>query len=248
MPGVFMCANAFDIAKNSRAKSSCWLLLRHRSATYVVAKASRSTITKARQKDNPLTIGIVSVMTETLRLLGVGRDRYQAVAATPPKNRPLRHGDVAGLMRRITADFKQAYLVTGVLDDSIYDPDCFFADPTVAFSGVDLWKRNLALLVPFLEQPLVELRDIRRLGRNDEGAEVVRAEWRLQTLLRLPWRPLIDIDGATEYTLNPESNRVVRHVESWGVSGTQALLQMLRPSRSSSSSSSSNNNNNSSKR
>ncbi|GLC36463.1 hypothetical protein PLESTB_000151000 [Pleodorina starrii] len=198
----------------------------------VFAKAATGTGGKARprQKDNPLTVGIVTVLTEALRLLGVGRDRYAAVAAEPPRNRPLRRGDVAGLMRRITADFKQAYFVTGVLDDSIYDPDCFFADPTVAFSGVDLWKRNLALLVPFLEQPGVELKGIRRLGRDEEGAEVVRAEWRLRTFLRLPWRPLIDIDGATEYTLNSESNRIVRHVESWAVSGTQALLQMFRPS------------------
>ncbi|GIL61425.1 hypothetical protein Vafri_15874 [Volvox africanus] len=239
MPCFFVHANANLNANRCRAKAVCRASPRHRSGTYVVAKISRSSVKKALKKENPLTTGIVTVMTETLRLLGVGRDRYEAVATEPPRNRPLRNGDVAGLMRRIVADFNQAYFVTGVLDDSIYDPECFFADPTVAFSGVDLWKRNLALLVPFLEQPSVELRGIRRLGRNDEGAEVVRAEWRLKTLLRLPWRPLIDIEGATEYTLNPESNRIVRHVESWGVSGTQALLQMFHPSRSSTSTSSS---------
>ncbi|PNH11130.1 hypothetical protein TSOC_002059 [Tetrabaena socialis] len=179
--------------------------------------------------DNPLIVGLVSVLTETLRLLGVGRDRYAAVAAAPRRNPALRRGDVAGLMRRVTADFKQAYFVTGVLDDSIYEPDCYFADPTVAFTGVDLWKRNLALLVPFLEQPRVELLAIKRAGRDPQGAEVVRAEWRLSTYLRLPWRPLIDILGATDYTLNDQSNRIARHVESWAVSGTEALLQMFRP-------------------
>ncbi|GFR52643.1 hypothetical protein Agub_g15234, partial [Astrephomene gubernaculifera] len=102
--------------------------------------------------------------------------------------------------------------------------------------GVDLWKRNLALLTPFLLQPEVQLLGIRRLrGRSADGDEagavVVRAEWRLRTLLRLPWRPLIDIGGATEYTLNAEGNRIVRHVESWSVSGTEALLQMFRPSK-----------------
>ncbi|EFJ48987.1 hypothetical protein VOLCADRAFT_109744 [Volvox carteri f. nagariensis] len=206
-----------------------------RSARSRINACATNPKTRSRQKDNPLTVGAVTVMTETLRLFGVGRERYEAVAAEPPRNRPLRRGDVAGLMRRITTDFKQAYLVTGILDDSIYDPDCFFADPTVAFRGVDLWKRNLALLVPFLDQPAVQLKRVQRLGRDEQGAEVVRAEWRLRTFLRLPWRPLIDIDGATEYTLNEESNRIVRHVESWGVSGTQALLQMFRPSNNKSS-------------
>lgn len=186
-----------------------------------------------RQRSNPLTEGLVAVLTEGLRLAGVGADRYAAVSAAPPRNaRPLRRGDVAGLMGRLRQDFKQAYFVTGVLDDSIYDPDCFFADPTVAFTGVDLWRRNLALLVPFLEGPSVQLRGLRRLGRQErgaQGAEVLRAEWTLRTVLRLPWRPLIDIEGATEYTLNEESNRIVRHVEFWSVSGTEALLQLLRP-------------------
>ncbi|KAG2491666.1 hypothetical protein HYH03_010035 [Edaphochlamys debaryana] len=168
-------------------------------------------------------------MTESLRVLGVGADRYAEVAAAAPALRPLRRGDVGGLLRRLEGDYRKAYFVTGVLDDSIYDPDCYFADPTIAFSGVALWKRNLALLTPFLEAPRVALRGMRRLGRDEEGAEVVRAEWRLTTGLKLPWRPLVDIEGATEYTLNQESNRIVRHVEFWAVSGTEAVLQIFRP-------------------
>ncbi|PNW78100.1 hypothetical protein CHLRE_10g464250v5 [Chlamydomonas reinhardtii] len=194
------------------------------------ALAATTKPAKSRQKDNPFTIGLVTVLTEALRVLGVGKERYVEVAAAPSRAAPVRRGDVAGLMRRLTADFKQAYFVTGVLDDSIYEPDCYFADPTVAFRGTDLWKRNLALLTPFLEAPNVQLYGMRQLGRDEDGAEVVRAEWRLTTILKLPWRPLIDLDGATEYTLNEESNRIVRHVEFWSISGTEAVLQMFRPS------------------
>lgn len=40
------------------------------------------------------------------------------------------------------------------------------------------------------------------------GDAWVQAEWRLITHLRLPWRPLIDILGATEYTLDASSTKV----------------------------------------
>ncbi|KAG2433404.1 hypothetical protein HXX76_008462 [Chlamydomonas incerta] len=215
-----------DIARPTRQLASVVAQAQRKQG----ALAAATKPAKTRQKDNAFTVGLVTVLTEALRVLGVGKERYVEVAAAPSRTPPVRRGDVAGLMRRLTADFKQAYFVTGVLDDSIYDPDCFFADPTVAFSGTDLWKRNLALLTPFLEGPGVQLYGMRRLGRNEEGAEVVRAEWRLTTILKLPWRPLIDIDGATEYTLNGESNRIVQHVEFWSISGTEAVLQMFRPS------------------
>jgi len=182
---------------------------------------------RPRQKDNPVVVGVVTAMTEALRALGVGKQEYEQVLTQQPQA-PLPPGDVEGVMQRISGDFKQGYIVTGIIDDSIYDENCFFADPTVAFSGLKLWKRNLQLLVPFLIQPSVRMLDIRRTD-SQGGSQTLRSEWELRTYLNLPWRPLISILGATDYTLNEQGNKVVEHVESWNVSGAQAILQMFRP-------------------
>lgn len=226
-----------------------------------------------QREDNLLTTGLVAVLTEALRVLGVGRDRFDAAESEPAKPRP-RAGDVDAVRRRVASDFARAYFVRGQLDDGVYDPDCRFADPTVAFRGVRLWRRNLALLTPFLIDPRIELlpptaedeaavavakrraglalppllllgglfggkedddaeatRRVVRLGPvGPEGAEVLRARWFLETRLNLPWTPRIAVKGATDYTLDLEDgNRVVDHVESWEISGTEALLQLFRP-------------------
>lgn len=56
------------------------------------------------------------------------------------------------LLRVLRFDFeKNAYFVTGRISSQIYTTDCYFADPTVKFRGVDKWCRNLQLLVPFLQ-------------------------------------------------------------------------------------------------
>eukprot|EP00798_Chlamydomonas_sp_ICE-L_P006459 gene6459-3092_t len=168
----------------------------------------------ARQGSNPVILGLVSALTESLRLLGVGKDRYEDVVATAPKKvTRLWPGDVWGVMREISKDFKQnKYIITGIISDKIYDPDCLFADPTIAFNGLNLWKRNLQLLTPFLIDPSTEMLSIKRLGKlGEDGEEVLKSEWRLRTYLNLPWKPLIDILGTTEYTLNDKSN--VAHLQ-----------------------------------
>lgn len=45
----------------------------------------------------------------------------------------------------------------GDINDLIYDDNCYFADPTVQFSGLAKWKGNLKLLVPFLIEPRIQL-------------------------------------------------------------------------------------------
>lgn len=167
-------------------------------------------------------------MTEALRVLGVGKDRYESVRQLPAPAPPVAPGDVPALIARIERDFENGYFITGVIDDGCYDPNCSFVDPTVSFSGLDLWKRNLALLTPFLLSPKLNLLTMQRLGPNADGAEELEATWELATWLNLPWRPLISIEGSTRFTLNGRSDQVVRHVESWNVTASEALLQLFR--------------------
>ncbi|XWS22437.1 hypothetical protein CRYUN_Cryun29cG0034300 [Craigia yunnanensis] len=50
-----------------------------------------------------------------------------------------------------------------------------------------------------------------------------------KTYLKLPWRPLISIDGSTFYEFD-EKFTIVRHAESWNVSALEAIGQIFTPS------------------
>ena len=57
-----------------------------------------------------------------------------------------------------------------------------FADGALPVQGLDLYRRNLSLLVPFLDNPSIDLLDLRRLdGGSPGGTEVLEASWRLRT-------------------------------------------------------------------
>jgi hypothetical protein len=179
-------------------------------------------------------------------------------------------GDVAAVLQYLKSDFEErSYFITGVLSDGIYDEDCYFADPTVSFTGRELWKRNLQLLVPFLIEPSIQLTGLKQLNSDIEnstsenssssssscvsvngglGTEQglqdteeepvskravvkIRADWILKCTLKLPWRPYVNVIGSTEYDLAyPDSNRIVRHVESWNISAWEALVLVFTPS------------------
>ncbi|MEW5301011.1 MAG: hypothetical protein WDW36_003895 [Sanguina aurantia] len=190
------------------------------------------------QKGSPFVTGLVGAVTEVLRVLGVGKEQYQRVISAPLTKPPVPLGDVQELVLRIRSDFDNNYFITGIIDDTIYDSNCYFADPTVNFYGLDLWKRNLQLIVPFLVEPEVVMTSVQRLGVSTSPERLsyacvgkLQTQWRLRTYLSLPWQPLVDILGATIYTLDPTNTRVVKHVERWNISSWEALGQIFRPSR-----------------
>ncbi|CAG9464446.1 unnamed protein product [Pedinophyceae sp. YPF-701] len=177
---------------------------------------------------------IVNAATDVLRFISPDeRDPGGGALPGQPVLPPVAPGRVDEVAERIATDFVRGqYFVTGRIDGAIYDDDCLFEDPTVEFNGLQRWRSNLRLLVPFLVNPRVDL--LSGPARiTPEGAAPVelRAEWRLITGLNLPWHPLVDVRGNTTYQLAGDGGRerVVRHTEAWETTGREALLQIFKP-------------------
>ncbi|KAL3138137.1 hypothetical protein ABBQ38_005365 [Trebouxia sp. C0009 RCD-2024] len=186
------------IAKRSRAMGA--LLCASTPAKSRAARADQPIPTQT----NGLVQTVVAAATSMLRLGQIGKP--VEMVQQPLVDR-LPCGDVPGVMACITEDFHQrAYFITGDISDRIYDSQCFFADPTVKFSGLTKWKGNLKLLVPFLIEPKIQLLN---LEQDAQDSSVLHAQWTLQTSVKLPWRPFIDVIGATEYILNDDANQVL---------------------------------------
>eukprot|EP00897_Mesotaenium_endlicherianum_P001101 jgi/Mesen1/10992/ME000097S10568 len=160
----------------------------------------------------------------------MGSQRFSICLGLEAQPRSQAEGAGAVTSDALRADYEQrAYFITGNITEALYSEDCFFGDPTVSFTGLQRWRRNIRLLVPFFEEPSVALHSI--VAQDEEGGgRAFVTQWRLRTYLKFPWRPLIDIDGSTKHSLdetNTKASAVVRHVESWGVSAIEALGQMF---------------------
>lgn len=178
------------------------------------------------KKEKPPTflLGLaVSATTEVLRLFNRNNKRRDVSSYDSiPRERDLTQ--VQDVVDALMVDYHQAYFLTGNVTSSLYSEDCFFADPTIGFTGRDLYERNLKLLVPFFEEPSLTLVSLNE--ESDEGRSI-RAVWQLRTYLKLPWRPFICVDGSTVYTLD-ENLRIVRHIESWSISPLDAISQIFK--------------------
>lgn len=168
---------------------------------------------------------LVSLSTEALRLVGP-KSRPDELPSSPPAEAP---SSMAEFVEKLEEDFRRMYFVTGDLADELYVSDCVFADPTISFEGLELYKNNLRLLIPFLASPEIGLQG--PIEVVDEVVEAgtrrarVMATWTLDTGIKLPWKPRVFVNGTTDYYL--VDFRIVRHVERWDIDPRQAVLMVL---------------------
>ncbi|KAK4273546.1 hypothetical protein QN277_021927 [Acacia crassicarpa] len=168
------------------------------------------------QTPTPLRIA-VSAVTELLRLFSPTSVTEELADESPVSS-------VDDVLNIIQSDYMNAYFVTGNFTPSIYAEDCIFEDPTISFRGRELYGRNLKLLVPFFDSASITLQKIEKVVAADTN--FIAATWKLRTELKLPWRPLICIDGSTLYELD-ENFKIVKHAESWDVSALEAIGQIF---------------------
>ena len=137
---------------------------------------------------------------------------------------------LSGLRR----DFvENEYLWSGKITAELYDEDCVFTDPTLSFAGLSTFEANLANLDPWIERfvpPTSRKCELKSIALVD-GGEAVEAEWRMLGDLALPWKPRLDLDGRTRYTLGGEGGRIVAYEESWAVTPFDALAQLVKPAK-----------------
>lgn len=133
---------------------------------------------------------------------------------------------VAELARIVESDFvKRQYYVTGRLSEDIYREDCVFdgPDPDVPVRGLAKYCDATKGLF-FRPASKVELLEI---GVVD--ARCVKAWWRLEGKLNLPWKPKIKAyTGSTTYFFD-EEGLVERHEETWAISASDAFTSTLFP-------------------
>ncbi|XP_024995567.1 uncharacterized protein LOC112528742 isoform X1 [Cynara cardunculus var. scolymus] len=210
----------------------------------------RNSFRCSKTNDTPQLLKIVvSGATEILRLFS-SFNKNELNEMVPEQNYETSASCLDDVMMILKSDYDNAYFVTGNFTSGIYAEDCIFEDPTIRFrgkdftfffqlciherilmvcihSGKELYSRNLKLLVPFFELPSISLQSIKKVLNSE--TESIMASWRLRTRLKLPWRPLISIDGTTVYDLDNQF-RIVKHVESWSVSPLEAIGQIFTPS------------------
>jgi hypothetical protein len=114
-------------------------------------------------------------------------------------------------MQRIQADNEREYFLSGQVDKLIYDEKCVFADPFVSFEGRDRFVDNLANLGSFITVYQARPLDY----RMEDNA--VETKFMVKLQLNLPWSPVLAWPWGVRCEIDPATNLIVLHKESWDI-------------------------------
>ena len=141
----------------------------------------------------------------------------------------------AYLVHSLREDFRRGYLFSGEIDPEIYATDCLFTDPTLSFSGLNTFRRNIANLKPIIEKYIGSCAVLLHGIELKKIEKKVVADWTMYGTINLPWKPIINLQGQTTYTYDDSENgakgRIIDYYERWQIPAVAALLQLLTPTR-----------------
>lgn len=140
---------------------------------------------------------------------------------------------VGQLSDAIRSDWKEktgmGYYITGNLNTTIFRDDCLFAgpDPDMPVQGLRKYL-NAASQLFDRSKSRAEMLSLEALS-NDNGKDVVVVRWRMNGVLRLPWKPkLPEWTGSTTYHFD-DNGLIFLHEENWDMSVWQAFMKTFAP-------------------
>lgn len=141
------------------------------------------------------------------------------------KQRYLQLEEVANILRKDwREDNRRGYYITGKLNTAVYRDDCLFDGP-----DPDMPIRGLRKYLKVASQLFDQAKSRSELLSLEIVDNLIVAKWRLNGILRLPWRPTLpEVTGTTTY-YRDEQGLIYRHKETWDISVAQAFFKTLWP-------------------
>ncbi len=154
-------------------------------------------------------------------------------------------------LARVKLDNDRSYFLSGEVDRLIYDEDCVFADPFVAFNGKNfvVWYEcmymmrtlssfNLLLVTEGRDRFIDNLANLGSFITNydakmlkydveKDGQEIV-TKVMVKLQLNLPWAPVLAWPWGVTYEVDPQTYLITSHVESWDIEAWEGVKQIFR--------------------
>ncbi|VFQ64233.1 unnamed protein product [Cuscuta campestris] len=96
------------------------------------------------------------------------------------------------------------------IDRTAYDAALKFRDPITSHDDLNSYLLNIATL-KFLFRPQFDLHWVKQTGPSE-----ITTRWSMvMRFLLLPWQPQLVFTGTSVMSVNPETNKFIRHVDYW---------------------------------
>jgi hypothetical protein len=118
---------------------------------------------------------------------------------------------------QILKDDYQRFPVDQTYD--IYADNVYFKDPLNEFRGIKRYREMIGFINTWFQAVKMDLHSIDRIDDR------VETHWTLHWTTPLPWKPRIAIPGRSELTLDREIDRIISHIDYWGISKGNVIWQ-----------------------